>query len=91
MLAFDPNQFARFSQDRFVSALTRHWQRSWPALFRGFSDAELRRLALTAVRSAEAEGITLERDVYTWCDLCIAARSEFAASIPRPAGNHGGR
>lgn len=91
MLALRRHQFDSISQEGCLQGLARHWQQTWPALFSSMPVAEQRQLALSAVRAAENQGITLERDVYTWCDLCIGGRTSFATSLPMPTDNHGRR
>ena len=89
-------QLSQQALDKLGSAalqqsLTDHWCRTHPAACGALSDGDLKHLVQQAIEAAEAKGITLERDLYTWCDLCIAARTAFAAGmgLQRDTPTHG--
>jgi hypothetical protein len=89
MLQLHRQQSDHLNQVTAQQGLLRHWQATQAWFLAGLTEAQQRHLAQQGLGAAAQQGITAERDVLTWCDLCIAAGTDFAAERVAQRRRHG--
>jgi hypothetical protein len=87
MLRFKTDQRDSLAETLRFRALRDHWLKSFPGVFVPMAAAEVMQLVSAALSIADARRIGDEADIVTWADLCVLARTDFAAGLrPDPSG-----
>lgn len=89
MLQIQRQQSNQLAAQTLQQALLRHWQATQAWFLADLPPQAQHQLALRASEAAREQGLASERDVFTWCDLCIAARTGFAARPSESVRLHG--